>query len=85
VCRIKISIVYPRRLDTPALAARRPQNGAITGGPDGSAGPGFGAAAVAGPGPGGVRRPVEIRFPKPVASVTPVLWGSIGSEAVVEA
>ena len=29
--------------------------------------------------------PVEIRFPKPVASVTLVLWGSIGSEAVVEA
>jgi endo-1,4-beta-xylanase len=29
--------------------------------------------------------PVEIRFPKPVAGVTLVLWGSIGSEAVVEA
>src|SRR5689334_6385947 len=29
--------------------------------------------------------PVEIRFPKPVASVTLVLWGSIGSTAVVEA
>jgi hypothetical protein len=29
--------------------------------------------------------PVEIRFPKPVASVTLVLWGSIGSAAVVEA
>ena len=29
--------------------------------------------------------PVEIRFPKPVAAVTLVLWGSIGSEAVVEA
>jgi endo-1,4-beta-xylanase len=29
--------------------------------------------------------PVEIRFPKPVASVTLVLWGSIGSGAVVEA
>jgi hypothetical protein len=29
--------------------------------------------------------PVEIRFPKPMASVTLVLWGSIGSEAVVEA
>ena len=29
--------------------------------------------------------PVEIRFPKPVASVTLVLWGSIGSKAVVEA
>ncbi|MFO0958375.1 MAG: endo-1,4-beta-xylanase [Isosphaeraceae bacterium] len=29
--------------------------------------------------------PVEVRFPKPVASVTLVLWGSIGSEAVVEA
>ncbi len=29
--------------------------------------------------------PVEIRFPKPVAAVTLVLWGSIGSAAVVEA
>lgn len=29
--------------------------------------------------------PVEIRFPKPVASVTLVLWGSIGSAALVEA
>src|SRR4051812_47265172 len=29
--------------------------------------------------------PVEIRFPKPVANVTLVLWGSIRSEAVVEA
>ena len=29
--------------------------------------------------------PVEVRFPKPAASVTLVLWGSIGSEAVVEA
>lgn len=29
--------------------------------------------------------PVEVRFPKPVSSVTLVLWGSIGSEAVVEA
>src|SRR4051795_5531726 len=29
--------------------------------------------------------PVEIRFPKPVSAVTLVLWGSIGSEAVVEA
>src|SRR3954447_25274474 len=29
--------------------------------------------------------PVEIRFPRPVAAVTLVLWGSIGSEAVVEA
>src|SRR5437764_9786464 len=29
--------------------------------------------------------PLEIRFPKPVAAVTLVLWGSIGSEAVVEA
>jgi endo-1,4-beta-xylanase len=29
--------------------------------------------------------PVEIRFPKPVGSVTLVLWGSIGSAAVVEA
>src|SRR5262245_34817193 len=48
-CAIKISIIYPRPLDTPALAARRPSNGAITGGPDGSVGPGFGAA-VAGPG-----------------------------------
>ncbi len=28
--------------------------------------------------------PVEIRFPKPVAAVTLVLWGSIGSKAVVE-
>jgi endo-1,4-beta-xylanase len=29
--------------------------------------------------------PIDVRFPKPVASVTLVLWGSIGSEAVVEA
>jgi hypothetical protein len=29
--------------------------------------------------------PVEVRFPKPVSSVTLVLWGSIGSTAVVEA
>src|SRR4051812_31574237 len=29
--------------------------------------------------------PVEIRFPNPVAAVTLVLWGSIGSEALVEA
>ena len=29
--------------------------------------------------------PVEIRFPKPVVSATLVLWGSIGSKAVVEA
>src|SRR4051794_36263885 len=29
--------------------------------------------------------PVEIRFPKPVSGVTLVLWGSIGSAAVVEA
>ena len=29
--------------------------------------------------------PVEIRFPKPVAAVTLVLWGAIGSGAVVEA
>src|SRR4051794_4947363 len=29
--------------------------------------------------------PVEIRFPKPVKSVTLELWGSIGSKAVVEA
>src|SRR5437763_14774698 len=29
--------------------------------------------------------PVEIRLPKPVASVTLVLWGSIGSTALVEA
>jgi hypothetical protein len=29
--------------------------------------------------------PVEVRFPMPVASATLVLWGSIGSEAVVEA
>jgi hypothetical protein len=29
--------------------------------------------------------PVEIRFPKPVSSVTLVLWGSIGGKAVVEA
>ncbi len=29
--------------------------------------------------------PVEIRFAKPAASVTLVLWGSIGSRAVVEA
>jgi hypothetical protein len=29
--------------------------------------------------------PIEIRFHKPVSSVTLVLWGSIGSAAVVEA
>ena len=29
--------------------------------------------------------PVEIRFPRPVSSVTLVLWGSIGSAAIVEA
>src|SRR5438477_8193238 len=29
--------------------------------------------------------PVEARFPKPVSSVTLVLWGSIGSTALVEA
>jgi hypothetical protein len=29
--------------------------------------------------------PVEVRFPKPVSGVTLVLWGSIGSEALVEA
>lgn len=29
--------------------------------------------------------PVEVRFPKPAASVTLVLWGSVGSGAVVEA
>ena len=29
--------------------------------------------------------PVEIRFPKPVSSVTLELWGSIGSTALVEA
>src|SRR4051794_37030498 len=29
--------------------------------------------------------PVEVRFPKPVASVTLVLWGSVGSGALVEA
>lgn len=29
--------------------------------------------------------PVEVRFPKPVASATLVLWGSIGSKALVEA
>jgi hypothetical protein len=29
--------------------------------------------------------PVEVRFPKPAASVTLVLWGSIGSGAQVEA
>jgi hypothetical protein len=29
--------------------------------------------------------PVEVRFPKPAASVTLVLWGSIGSAARVEA
>jgi hypothetical protein len=29
--------------------------------------------------------PVEIRFPKPVSSVTLVLWGSIGGSAMVEA
>jgi hypothetical protein len=29
--------------------------------------------------------PVEVRFPKPVSNVTLVLWGSIGSAALVEA
>ena len=29
--------------------------------------------------------PVEVRFPKPVSAVTLVLWGSIGSSALVEA
>lgn len=29
--------------------------------------------------------PVEVRFPKPVSSATLVLWGSIGSGAIVEA
>jgi hypothetical protein len=29
--------------------------------------------------------PVEVRFPKQVSSVTLVLWGSIGSAALVEA
>ncbi len=29
--------------------------------------------------------PVEVRFPKPVSRVTLVLWGSIGSTALVEA
>jgi hypothetical protein len=29
--------------------------------------------------------PVEVRFPKPALSVTLVLWGSIGSEALLEA
>jgi hypothetical protein len=29
--------------------------------------------------------PVEVRFPKPVSSATLVLWGSIGSTALVEA
>jgi hypothetical protein len=29
--------------------------------------------------------PVEVRFPKPVSSVTLVLWGSIGSAALSEA
>src|SRR5947209_208383 len=29
--------------------------------------------------------PVEIRFPKPVSSVTLLLWGSVGSTALVEA
>jgi hypothetical protein len=29
--------------------------------------------------------PVEVRFPKPVSTVTLELWGSIGSAAVVEA
>ncbi len=29
--------------------------------------------------------PVEIRFPKPVSKVSLVLWGSIGSAALVEA
>jgi hypothetical protein len=29
--------------------------------------------------------PVEVRFPKPVSSVTLVLWGPVGSAALVEA
>ena len=29
--------------------------------------------------------PVEVRLPKPVSSVTLVLWGSIGSQALIEA
>lgn len=29
--------------------------------------------------------PVEVRFPKPASSVTLVLWGSVGSSALVEA
>ena len=29
--------------------------------------------------------PVEVRFPKPASSVTLVLWGSIGSTALIEA
>jgi hypothetical protein len=29
--------------------------------------------------------PVEVRFPKPVSGVTLVLWGSVGSAALVEA
>src|SRR3954453_12770899 len=29
--------------------------------------------------------PVEVRFPKPASSVTLVLWGSIGSKALLEA
>ncbi len=29
--------------------------------------------------------PVEVRFPKPVSGVTLVLWGSVGSGALVEA
>ena len=29
--------------------------------------------------------PVEVRFPKPVSAVSLVLWGSIGSAAIVEA
>jgi hypothetical protein len=29
--------------------------------------------------------PLQVRFPKPVSSVTLVLWGSIGSAALVEA
>jgi hypothetical protein len=29
--------------------------------------------------------PVEVRFPKPVSSATLVLWGSVGSAALVEA
>jgi hypothetical protein len=29
--------------------------------------------------------PVDVRFPKPVSSVTLVLWGSIGSTALIEA